>query len=293
MDEGRIEDIFNMVRRGEGTSGIGKVPGKGHQVSGNAINNISTVLMRADPFEHFSDPAVWKAGDVLSGLKVDPFFTNVIGDLARYTNDTHMLKYGPAMSNSLSRRAGMGAAVGAGASKLADDLALPARAIEMAEGQSMAWEPIRQLYEMSGRGSKSIEDLLFLPDGTLNMDTIEELGGRMRRADDFSQLLQTEEAGQMIARAGGNPNINVPPRAGLQPFQEEALQYALDRPESLRRASRRMDMWAEGDPMFGIGALGAGVAARQGGLLSPQKEEEPPALFRGQGLLGYNGKEGT
>jgi len=203
-----------------------------------------------------------------------------------------MLRYAPTTYNSLSRRAGMSAAIGAGASKLAADLDMPADMLKMANAQESAWEPMRQLFEMSGLGRRSMEEMLFLPSGELNMDTVRQLRENMRGSEDFSQLLQTDEARQMIARAGGNPDIDVPRREGFGKYAEQAWQYALDRPESLRRAVQRADLGREGQVMFGLGGLAAGAAVRQGGLLSGQPQErEVPALLRGQrGLLSGGGR---
>lgn len=274
-----IQQLFDSVAEG---SGIFKL--EGHQVVPNANLNTIEVLSHPEPVEWFGDPANWARGGMLSGAKVDPFFANVIGELDRMTVDTHQLKYIAAPDNSLSRRAATEAGFTEGAEELARQLDMP-EGLQVAEGQEMSWEFIRQLSEMSGRGRGSAIDVLFDADGNLRMENMEELERRMEAAQDFSQLMESDEARALIEAGGGDPNFEAVQRTGV-PDPARAREIALGRPGAFRRAGRRLDMVNEGDYLMQaapwlVGGAGAGLIGRH---LDPNAEQ-PPQPGRPQGLF--------
>jgi hypothetical protein len=283
-DPDAIQDMFNDVAGGLNL--------EGHQVVPNANLNTIEVLSHPEPYEWFGDPEVWARGDVLSGEKVDPFFANSIGELRRMTVDTHQLRYGPAPATSLSRRAAFEAGFTGGAEELSRALEMP-EALKVAHGQEMSWEPMRQLGEMAGRGRGSVEDIMFNPDGSLNMETIAELDRRMKAANDFGQYLGSPEGRQMVERAGGNPEFEIVNRTGLDPEQAAAArQRVIDNPEHVRAATRRSDMGYAGDHLFNlapwlVGGAGAGIIGRHldpNDEKPPQQPELPRGLFDGASL---------
>lgn len=290
-DPDAIQQMFDSVAGGRGGSGI-----EGHQVVPNANQNVIEVLSHPEPVEWFGDPNTWKRGNVLSGVKVDPFFANAIGELDRMTVDTHQLKYIAAPDNSLSRRAATEASFAEGADELARQLEMP-EGLQVAEGQEMSWEFIRQMSEMSGRGRGSMEDMLFTEAGDIDMTVLEEMDARMAQAEDFSQFMGTEEARGMIGRAGGDPEFEQVHRTGVDD-PARAREIALERPEAFRRAARRADMVSEGDFLMSVApwmaaGLGAGLMRR----LDPNDEKAPEqgmprSLFDGVKLPGV-GSEGS
>lgn len=275
-----IQDLFNDVYGG--TRGVG-----GHQAMETAAPNVIEVLSHPEPYEWFSDPQVWAAGDVLSGTKVDPFFANLMGELRRATIDTHMLALAgqsqEAGGLSLSRRAAMEAALGGAGEELARVLEMP-EALKQAQAQEMIWEPIRQMKEMTPRGMTT-EDFFFDPEtGAIREDRLAALQERMRAAQDFDQLFRTEEAAGLIRGAGGNPDIPQNPPRGLGPYGEAAATRPYANPEHVRSMTRLIDMQRARDPLFsvapwlaagGAGALGRHFANKQ------QTEDAPrPSLFQ-------------
>lgn len=198
------------------------------------------------------------------------------------TVDTHQLKYIAAPDNSLSRRAATEAAFTQGADELARQLEMP-EGLQVAEGQEMSWEVIRQLSEMSGRGRGSMEDMVFDEAGNVRGEVLEELDARMAQAEDFSQFMDSDEARALIGYGGGDPQFEAVHRTGVAD-PERAREIALERPQALRRGTRRADMTAEGDYLMQAAPWlvggGAGILGRHFANQQQEPEAEVPSLFQ-------------
>lgn len=279
VDEGAIQNLFNMVRANAGPNTLRPsfVEGPGHQVVSNAIQNVQRVLGQADPVDFFSDPKLWKAGDVLSGPKVDPFFANLMGEFGRFTNDTHMNRLSGMKTNSLTNRAAQTAAYQDAANVLQKNLGLEGEdVLRIAEMQEMPWGVARQMpiearKAGAGRGFGSVEEHFFPGGGSLDQARYFEAQRGAAEAPDIAELLHEPETAANLQRAGYDVDAANARRAGVR--DPAAMdEFALQQQEGIRRAARRMDMHHKGDYLMGLTGLLGGVGARAaGGLLDEER----------------------
>ncbi len=305
-DEEGIRAIFDMVRANEGpnttrqsfTGGGSRGQDITHQVETSAWNNTLFVLGHEDPVGHFSNPASWVSDEALglSGPKVNPFLSNLLGEMRRFTNDTHMTRGSAQKYNNLSNRAAQTSTYTRAGSHMEEVLGLAPGTVLAANAQEQGWEVLRQLGEMSGRGRRGIEELLF-PDGVnMDLDVMAEVDRRVRTAaaeGGFDSLMQNEETARNLQRAGFTPENAPPVERGLgSPEADEAAQAWATSEENWphwRRLARRMDMHYQGDYLAQAAPWLAGGAAAHGArrLLPGQEEQgqQTPALFQGASLL--------
>lgn len=311
-DADAIQSLFSTVRynKGEDTfrpsfAARKAEGGKGaHGVVSNAENEVVRVLSQADPVEYYSDMArqqglkVEKVGDTridpLAGPKTSPFFANLLGELSRFTNDTHMNRLNDMKTNSLTGREVQTAAFNDAANVLNTHLGIDNGVVlDVANMQEIPWGVGRELGEMVGQ-RYGVEDLLFPEGGELDYRVMEEAQQRAAGAEDIAELMVEPETAENLRKIGVEPEEAAEfRRTGMEtPEQAAGMEdFWRSNPEYLRRMARRMDMHYRGDNLMSAGGLLAGGlaagAARQSGVLAPSTEEDP-ALLRGRGLLSVN-----
>jgi hypothetical protein len=309
-DPERVATLFDMVRynKGEDTfrpsfAARKAEGGEGaHGVVSNALNEVQRVLGHDNPVEYYSDLArqqghkVEKVGDTridpLAGPKTSPFFANLLGELSRFTNDTHMNRLNDMKTNSLTGREVQTAAFNDAANVLNRHLGIDDPMIlDVANMQEIPWGVGRELGEMAGQ-RYGVEDLLFPGGGELDVSVMERAQAGAAKAEDIAELMVEPETAENLRKIGIEPEEAAEFRRTGMPTEELSQgmeDFWRTNPEYLRRLARRMDMHYRGDHLMSAGGLLAGGlaagAARQSGLLQPPQEGEEPALFRGQGLL--------
>jgi hypothetical protein len=275
-------------------------------------NNIQTVL-KAD-MDRLMDPDILREGGLLSGMKVDPFYGNLMGQSQRLTFDTWMTTLGVTepRAQTLSRNLGETVAYRSSAERMSERVGAP---VSVAEMQEMQWGVLKRGREMAGDKPGSFEEMLFpgtkpraqgeLPMGEESfVSPVEELEfGIERGTPNFANLMMQPEYAARLERMGLKPPARLIEPEGLPAGAIERAELPQDLLDTyLRRMAQRSDEFlavrarqAEAGRKLGVEpggwwyALGgplAGGAAR--GLLQREEpqQQQPPGLlgvpFRGQ-----------
>lgn len=231
------------------------------------------------------DESILEAGGLLSGLKVDPFYANLMGETQRVTLDTHMARGVGIEPKEFTqyRNRPVAASLRAGTDYYNRISGRPP--ITPSEAQAAAWAPIRTMTSSAGRRMRGMEappsvydEFFDFPYGDQAiaervpreiMEVIEQEGG------DFGDVMRRDPALRArIEEAAGRPvKVGAPP------------EHAPVRPEIMRERdiggiARRIDLSRSGDYLFGIGLAASPVLKRYFEEAEKQRQEQQRSPFR-------------
>jgi hypothetical protein len=228
-------------------------------ITPTAFNNTRKILGLTN--EQLLNPRLLKAGGMLSGPKVDPFYANLVGELQRLVIDTHM-KAGYGLAKDQVR-----VAEGIGAQAAMTDVArafqeLTGSPVDVADMQAAQWAGIRAIRDLQRKGaggrSRTAEDLLLEEQfgtlfgvnqgfsGKVNLPNVAE---QIRLQPSFDNLLRDKRYGSLLSELG----IDIPPasvQAGLQGIDPANARFA-----DVLAFAKRMDL--RDQKKFLYGAAGA------------------------------------
>jgi hypothetical protein len=213
-------------------------------------NNVPTALTAS--METLLDPKVLAEGGLLSGPKVDPFYSNMMGSVQRVVNDTHMATaYGT--NGDLIAKVGRwmpGTSLVRQASRLAGEKA--GVTITPREGQEMSWSAIKAIKDLLAADPLT-RSRMVRKQGASHLDVLGDIEGLTKLTETtpgFGTLMSQEPYASLLRQI---PGVQAPSQ--MSPGGVPGLDRTLIKSGSLAEVAKRLDLVAKGMPLFGLGGL--------------------------------------
>lgn len=248
-------------------------------IAPSALNNVKTVLNAE--FKDLIDPRALDEGGFLSGLKVDAFYSNLLGNTQRVVIDTHMLSgAGTSGATTVNRLVGMSPHF----RQVADLLTtITGRTVEPREVQAMQWATIKSIRDLQttkgkDRAMRVVQESI---SGGFFDAPFERLQGKIAETPSFASLMHAEDIAPLVREAGLEPPPLLPNnRADLLDFDPSFIREA-----DLVGAAQRMGRRDAGQLLFGLAAMAATMAGED-----DQQSPIATALAAGMGIPGGAGR---
>jgi hypothetical protein len=203
-------------------------------------NNLERVLTMAD--EDFLKPGVASRGGIfgiqpsgrglakpktrtgfLAGHKIDPFWGNLMGELQRWTMDTHMKSLAGTVTQASASKAQVLGSTARGREYAEFLTRVTGEPWTAAEVQAAQWAVVKNLKEMALEGvavakrggqtkkvPRMLKELTGIPEGLQWVDEVParefgELSERIRNSPSLARFLHTDEAAPLLARLDIEP----------------------------------------------------------------------------------------
>lgn len=244
LQPGAVDDLFGIKE------------GKKFQLVPSAVeNNAVTVLGRLTERE-LLDPRLLAASEgILSGPKVDAFYSNLMGNVQRVTIDTHMLRGFGANTQSVTANRLLGTS--AGVTRTAEYLSqVLGREVTPPEVQAMTWAFFKAVSDRLEGVRRTKNPLDVLEDTIFEGGPARALAKDIRDTPSFASLIHREDIAALAQEAGAK----LPP---VLPTSGLDVSLDMAREADLVEIAQRMKASNEGNFLFGIAALLAGAAAEQ------------------------------
>jgi len=226
-------------------------------ITPTSFNNTHKILGLTN--EQLLDPKMLRAGGMLSGPKVDPFYANLVGESQRLVVDTHM-KAGFGFGRDQVR-----VPEGLGAGPAMRDVAramqeLTGSPVDVSDVQAAQWSAIRAIRELQRKGSRTrtAEELVMdehfgslfgIEQGFKGKVNLPQIRAKIKEQPSFSSLIHEKQYADLVSELG----IKLPaatPEAGLAGIDPGSARIA-----DVLAFAKRMDL--RDSKRFLYGAAGA------------------------------------
>jgi hypothetical protein len=279
-------DLWEQWNRSGRTQNPDRIASFFHPDDTTQQNTIKILL--ADNAE-LLDENILEAGGLLSGLKVDPFYANLMGETRRVTLDTHMARGVGIEPKAFTQYRNRPVAASLRAGTDYYNRTSGRAPLSPSEAQAAVWAPIRTMTSSAGRRMRgmevapSVRDEFFdFPYGDQAiaervpreiMEVIEQEGG------DFGDVMRRdpELRSRIEAAAGRQVEPGTPPES--MPVRPEHM-----RERDVEGIARRIDLSRAGDYLFGAGLAVSPALKRyfeEAQRQSEQQQRSPFKLFGG------------